>query len=219
MTTPRFTGWQGVAIVAILAATVVSIPVAVGAATGSFVNITDPVTAAQKARVNSAGALWTTPVDPTTKSQAKVVGGKLQVGDTSGAMTVDGVVDAVPGKPRTPYTITLAEEGAPGQNQILQGASVPAGKTFVIQEVTVHIAVIQGQQPGKLLVSCPTGGSANSHYQQFLFQTTSSGYDEFMATNDAAIYCDPGSTIYGGVARNGSTGYWHMYMSLSGYLA
>ena len=91
-TTRRLSGGHIVTIVVAICAAVVLAPVGVMAATGSFVNITDPVTAANKARVNSAGALQATQVDPTTRSAARVDGGKLRVGDGSGGLTVDGTV-------------------------------------------------------------------------------------------------------------------------------
>ncbi|MDX6274675.1 MAG: hypothetical protein QOJ92_1885 [Frankiales bacterium] len=216
----QLSGKQIVALVAIVGATMVFTPVAVSAATGSFVNITDPTTASYKARVNSAGGLWGTLVDPVSKSQARVIGGRLSVGDTSGPLTVDGAVDAVETKPRQPYVMVLASAETTGTSVNNLG-DVPAGKTFVIQTVTAEISVPKGQQPGKLLVYCPTGGTPASHYQQFLYQQTdeSGSYDEFMATNDVHIYCDGGSTIQGVAIRNSGAGYWHLYMTLSGYLA
>jgi hypothetical protein len=52
-------------------------------ATGSSVNIVDPVTAANKAKVDSAG--------------------KLEVGDGSGPLTVDGTVSGRPAAPASPW--------------------------------------------------------------------------------------------------------------------
>lgn len=67
----KITGRQLTVMVVAVCAAAVLTPAAVSAATGSLVNITDPVTASQKARV---------------------VGGALKVSDGSGAVTVDGVV-------------------------------------------------------------------------------------------------------------------------------
>jgi hypothetical protein len=235
MSSPRFSGKQIVALVAIVAGALVLAPVAVGAATGSFVNITDPVTSSHKARVGAAGGLWSTLIDPTTKSAAKVTSGKLQVGDGSGALTVDGTVragdgsgpltvdgtvDTAPGKPRQPYVMTLASGEETGSLSMNLFGTVPAGKTFVIETVSTEISVPKTQQPGKVLLYCETNGTAASHYQQFLYQQTDSSgsYDEFMSTHDVHIYCDAGNSMQGVAIRNATTGYWHLYMTLSGYL-
>lgn len=53
----KFTPRQIVVMVVAASAALIFMPVAVGAATGSLVNITDPFTASRKARVSSAGAL------------------------------------------------------------------------------------------------------------------------------------------------------------------
>ena len=68
----RFSSKQIVTMVVAVSAAVVLMPVAVSAATGSFINIVDPVNGGSKARVNPTGTLWTTEVDPITKAQAKV---------------------------------------------------------------------------------------------------------------------------------------------------
>ena len=78
---PRFSGFQITTMVVAVCLAVVALPVGVMAATGSFVNIVDPVTSSSQARVNRAGGLWTTAVDPTTKSQASVVDGRQLVSD------------------------------------------------------------------------------------------------------------------------------------------
>lgn len=92
MSTRRLSGGQIVTLVVSVCAAAVLAPVTVHAATGSFVNITDPAVSAYKAKVNAAGGLLVTNVDPTTKSQAKVDTGRLRVGDGSGNLTVDGAV-------------------------------------------------------------------------------------------------------------------------------
>jgi hypothetical protein len=69
----KITGRQLTIMVVAVCAAAVLTPAAVYATTGNAVNITDPVNASQKARV---------------------IGGKLAVGDGSGALTVDGAVVA-----------------------------------------------------------------------------------------------------------------------------
>ena len=88
----RLSGAQIVTIVVAVCCAAVLAPVGVMAATGQFVNITDPVSAGYKARVNPAGGLPVSNVDPATRSVANVDAGKLRVGDGSGAMSVDGTV-------------------------------------------------------------------------------------------------------------------------------
>ena len=53
----RFSGTHITIMVVAISLAVVGAPVAVAASTGSFVNITDPVTPAYKARVTSKGSL------------------------------------------------------------------------------------------------------------------------------------------------------------------
>lgn len=53
----RFTGRQVTTIVVAIAVAIVAFPVGVFAATGSLVNITDPVTKSHKARVNASGRM------------------------------------------------------------------------------------------------------------------------------------------------------------------
>jgi hypothetical protein len=83
-------------VVALCAAAVLT-PVAVGAATGSFVNITDPINAASKARVTAKGTLWTNETDPLTGTVSRVSSdGRRLVGDGAGPLSVDM---ALPGQP------------------------------------------------------------------------------------------------------------------------
>lgn len=89
---PRLTGRHIVTIVASICAAVVLAPVGVMAATGQLVNIADPVTGSNQARVNSGGGLHVSQVDPSTRSVGRVDGGKVRVGDGSGNLTVDGAV-------------------------------------------------------------------------------------------------------------------------------
>jgi len=93
----RFKPRHIVTIVVAVCVGAVLMPVAVGAATGSLVNITDPVTAANKAKVSNKGQLYVTEADPYTGAFAKVdSAGKQLVGDGSGAL------DVVQANPATP---------------------------------------------------------------------------------------------------------------------
>lgn len=92
----RFSGRQVVAIVVAVSAAVVLTPTVVYAATGSSVTITDPTHASRKAHVTVAG--------------------KLMVGDGSGALTVDGTVNArpvAPAHPWNPVNYIVVTSGSP----------------------------------------------------------------------------------------------------------
>jgi hypothetical protein len=76
-------------VVALCAAAVLT-PVAVHAATGSAVNITDSINAGSKARVTAKGTLWTNETDPLTGKLARVTAdGKRLVGDGAGPLSTD----------------------------------------------------------------------------------------------------------------------------------
>ncbi|HEX8002336.1 MAG TPA: hypothetical protein VF519_06540 [Mycobacteriales bacterium] len=91
---PRLSGRHIVTIVVAVCAAVVLAPVGVMAATGTLVNITDPVNSANRARVTSAGSMYSSLIDQSTRSVANVDSGKLRVGDGSGALSVDGTVSS-----------------------------------------------------------------------------------------------------------------------------
>jgi hypothetical protein len=93
----RFTGKQITVMVVAVCLAVVAAPVGVLAVTGTSVNISDPVTAANKARVSANGNLYETPRDPATGSGARVDSGALRVGGTvavSNQRAVQPVVSA-----------------------------------------------------------------------------------------------------------------------------
>lgn len=80
----RFTGGQIATMVVAVCVAVVALPVGALAATGNLVNITDPVTASHKARVDSNGRLY--------------------VSDGGGTLTVDGAVR--PSAPSSPWRLS-----------------------------------------------------------------------------------------------------------------
>lgn len=93
----RFRPRHVVTMVVAVSAALVLMPVAVGAATGSLVNIVDPSTAANKAKVTNKGQLYVTDTDPYNGSFGKIgTDGKRLVGDGTGNLTVDM------GNPTTP---------------------------------------------------------------------------------------------------------------------
>jgi hypothetical protein len=150
----------------------------------------------------------------------QAVSGTLNVGNFPSTQAVSGTVEAKPAAPSQPYAVTLEKNAPASQLNIVDGLTVPAGKTLVIEAVSALIMVPQGQQPRYLRVFCPTGGGvAANHYQQYLYQATAEGMDTFAATNENHIYCDPGSTVAVEVFRNQAAGAFSMNVTLSGYLS
>lgn len=100
--------WRPVHVVAIVTAVcgaAVLAPVAAGAAGFTPVGIQDPVYAERHARVSGTGQLWTTQVDPISKTYSRVdASGKQLVGDGTGALTIDGQVLATERAPATAWS-------------------------------------------------------------------------------------------------------------------
>lgn len=78
----RFSGRQLTVMVVAVCAAIMLAPVGVMAATGSGVNIIDPVTSANKARVSGNGTLLIAPRDVHTGATAAIDGSSLRVGGT-----------------------------------------------------------------------------------------------------------------------------------------
>lgn len=145
----RFTNRQVVTMVAAICAAVVLAPVGALAATGSLVNVTDPVHSAYKARVSAAGRLLATACDG--NSCAAVDGSSLRVGGTLASrplapssawhtMTfVNGPIKLVgptgAAVDVTSLTVTPAGNSA---NFALQAAQVPATATSCSSGSTVY---------------------------------------------------------------------------------
>jgi hypothetical protein len=84
------------------------------AATGSLVNITDPVNAAQKAKVDTAG--------------------RLNVGDGSGALTIDGSTTSR----ESPTNLLFRSQAFPsGTCSVL--ATPPPGRALIIKSIAVDV--------------------------------------------------------------------------------
>lgn len=118
----RITGRQLTVMVVAVCTAAVLTPAAVNAATGSSVNITDPVNASAKARVG-AGKLWVT-----DGAGAMTVDGTVKTTDGSGAMTVDGTV--VTADPATSWTVfdEIANDGS--QLLLIKDIAANAGVTL-----------------------------------------------------------------------------------------
>lgn len=88
----RFSGRQLTVMVVAVCAAIMLAPVGVMAATGSGVNIVDPVTSANKAGVSGNGTLLTAARDIHTGAVAAVDGSSLRVGGTVQAVSSDTTV-------------------------------------------------------------------------------------------------------------------------------
>jgi hypothetical protein len=128
-------GKQITTVVVAICAAVVAAPVAVGAATGSLINITDPYTAANKARVNAKGAVAVTARDGVTGVQAKIdAAGKTLVSDGGTSLTVDGTVNARPAIPAAASRFHVTAVAAASDYPI-DTVPVPAGKSLAITDI------------------------------------------------------------------------------------
>ena len=116
----RFSGRQITVMVVAVCMAIVAFPVGVFAATGSFVNITDPIKKAEKARV---------------------VKGSLRVGDGQGAMTVDGTLAARQAPPTQPFRLNPNAFATNPVSFVKLGA-VPAGRGVALS--TVSLTANQG---------------------------------------------------------------------------
>ena len=136
----RFSGTHITVMVVAISLAVVGAPVAVAASTGSFVNITDPVTAVYKARVTSKGSLAVTPRDAVSGYSAKVDALGRQL--VTGPVTVGGKVTVMPALPALPFS-NVSESN---------GTTVPAGKHLVVETVSVFLYVSSGNVTGHVLL-------------------------------------------------------------------
>jgi len=140
---------------ALLAPTLLA-PVGVNAATGSTVNIVDPLSSARKARVTTTGQLSVADIDPVSGSLGRVTQGVRWVGDGSGPLTVDGSVR--PAAPSTPWRTI---------NDVLLSASIP------------RVPIYVGSGTGKLALTsmtlgatAPSGGSVLVYLKVYLSNTS-----------------------------------------------
>jgi hypothetical protein len=100
----RLSGRQITTVVVAVCVAVIAFPVGVLAATGSLVNITDPVHKSNKARVDN--------------------GGRLYVGDGGGSLTVDGTVNGRPVAPARTWSNVAAFNNF--DNSVLVGPTASA---------------------------------------------------------------------------------------------
>ena len=178
----RFSGTHITIMVVAISLAVVGAPVAVAASTGSFINITDPVTATYKARVTAKGSLAVTPRDAATGFSAKVdVLGRQLV---TGPVTVGGKVTVMPALPAVPFSNS-------GESN---GTTVPVGKHLVVETVSVFLYVPSGNKVGAFL-KYKTGGVAARMLLPVTYQYSDSGNDLYFATATVRLYADPSSQV------------------------
>lgn len=127
----RFSGRHIVGMVVAVSAAVVLAPVGAMAATGSLVNITDPVHTANKARVDAKGA--------------------LRVGDGGGSLTIDGTALPYPAAKAFSRTVLMQD------NPILVKPGVPAGIKIMITSVSYTALAPSGE----IVLEAQDGAAAN----------------------------------------------------------
>jgi hypothetical protein len=231
----RFTGGQITAMVIAVCAAAVLTPVGAMAATGPATNISDPVKPAYKARVTPAGSLAVSQRDPINGAQARVnasgqqlVSGNVvvtkqpaitgNVGVTSlppvtGSVSLAGQPDVTThaGIPGTPYTIYGGFGGGSGSL-----AAVPAGKTFVVESVSIRVYT-SNQNGVEFFMAAQTGGSNALLYasppRSYTDNYGNSFYDQTLQTH---FYVDGGDAI--AVQADSAAGMGGIQVSVSGYL-
>jgi hypothetical protein len=145
----KLTGRQLTTIVVAVCGAAVFTPVAVYASTGSLVNITDPVSSSQKARV---------------------IGGKLAVGDGSGALTVDGGTVAL--EPATAWSAFKRVTNDGNDELVVRSLAANAGvslgsmtmsRVTGTQPILVQLRTIVPTTAG----NCAGGGTVQRELGQF----------------------------------------------------
>ena len=178
----RFSGTHITIMVVALCIASVGAPVAVAASTGSFINITDPVTAAYKARVSAKGSLLVSPRDPVSGYTAKVDSAGRQL--VTGSVTVGGKV-----------SVRTTLPGTPVSNGLGNGTTVPAGRHMVIETVSVGVDVTSGNSMGAFL-HYTTSGAPAQMFLPITYAHTDLGYANYVAVLAVHLYADPGTGVY-----------------------
>jgi hypothetical protein len=211
-------------VVALCAAAVLA-PVAVNAATGSFVNIVDPVNTGSKARVTPKGTLEVNETDPTTGKVAHVTtDGRRLVGDGSGPLSVDM---AVPGKPLgTTGDVIVDASTTPanlfsgvGRSKVAltsmiltadpgtAGTSIRVGIVATIKANSTtgdcHTGAGFTSLGEQVKVNIPVGTTLNLTWPTPLLWTSSADADDFFCINVVALGGPAGYTLH--VAAYGFT--------------
>jgi hypothetical protein len=158
--------------------------------------------------VNAAGSTFVKIQDYKSKSnsgKAKVVANRLQVGDGSGALTVDGTVTAkAPGT--TPLVLTC-DVNVPTDS--FQGCTmaVPAGRRFVVDTVSVIVDVANTSGSPAGWVRTKTNGVDREFYIPLVYQRTYAGGTLLSYVGQQlgiTLFPDPGTNMIGFLARSGS---------------
>lgn len=210
----RFSGTNITIMVVAISLAVIGAPVAVAASTGSFINITDPVTAAYKARVTPKGSLAVTPRDAITGYNGKIdalgrqqVGGTVNTVASGGTQAVSGSVIAVPGAPRTPWAMTSGTAN-----------TITAPSTRLnIETISVSSVVTSGHQIN-VSVSVTTGGVNISVVVPVTFSYNAGTGDRYVGTLNVSLHADPGSAMTVNNFDPNGTAYVETF-TVSGYLA
>jgi hypothetical protein len=202
---------SGIAVIFALLAVVV--PRTVEAVTGSAVNITDPTTVANKAKVSPQGALFTA-ICPGGTCAAVDTAHKLAVGDGSGPLTVDGSVQT---RPTSPYSNNAS---ASVSNDNYPHVYIPAStKTLGIQTASIFAAIPSGESVLYALIRVVTKGVSSTFYFHLDYQGTyTNNYAYYGTMTPMVAYADPGSSVYCEIFRSGYSSNANIDCAVSGYL-
>jgi hypothetical protein len=158
--------------------------------------------------VNAAGSTFVKIQDFKSKSnsgKASVIGNRLQVGDGSGALTVDGTVTAKP-PGTTPLALTC-DVSVPADS--FQGCTmaVPAGRRLVVDTVSLVMDVANTSGAPGAWVRTKVNGVDREFSIPLVYQRTYGGgtLNTYVAQQPSiTLYPDPGTNMLGFVARAGT---------------
>lgn len=213
--------WHVATVVMALVAVGVSLPVGVMAATGSVFNLRDySNTAASGWSRISNNRLVTEQCDPATTginatSCARVLAGKMSVGDGSGPLTVDGSVQQAP---TTPYAQQLS--GSSDGFYPSASVTVPAGKRWVIESVSIEVSVPSGQPVLGATLQVVTGGTLTYQHVPMVVQGTYSGnnYTYYSGAVPMRLYADASTSVTAEAFKGAGSGSGTISAEVSGYL-
>ena len=199
--------WQLLAVLGALVLLVVSLPVGVYAATGQVVNLQD---ALNKTATGSGRVI-----------NQRLITNSCDINSTSitgaNCTRIAGGRTLTESSPATPYAVEI-NGGTSSGDVASQTATVPAGKTFVVETVSGLVALAAGT-PMYLHVRVVTAGHEVSYNLPLALGGTSGATIFYNSPlTNARLYGDPGSQLYLEAFRNSTSGPFSFQVQLSGHL-
>ncbi|HEV8367924.1 MAG TPA: hypothetical protein VGQ39_08235 [Pyrinomonadaceae bacterium] len=114
-------------------------------------------------------------------------------------------------------------EFQPGQGIAFANiTTVPQGKRFVIEQVSIMGGMLPGQKMLTAGIEVLSANQNNTYYLTITPQGTNSGgfRDIYVASQQVRLYADPGTNVYGVATRDNTTGFANAAVTwtISGYL-